>query len=662
MNPLKRIPRNRVTVIGGLLVLVVVSFWMGSSTGGKKDVAAAGDHAAHEEDEATVWTCSMHPQIKMPKPGQCPICFMDLIPLEQGAGDDDEGDAVRLTISENARALAGIATAPVVRRGAVADIRMTGKVALDETRVEMITARIGGRIDKLHVDYTGVPVKRGDHLAEIYSPELIALQRELLEAARAEATAPSTSRLVRGSIQRTFEAAKEKVRLLGFSPKEIERILARETTTDHMTIRANQHGVVLKKLVEEGSYVKEGTPLFHIADLSRVWVMLDAYETDLVWIRLGQKVEFHVEAWPGETFEGTVSFIDPVVDPMTRTVKVRVIAENKDRRLKPDMFVKAVIHAAVSKSGGVKGASLKGKWISPMHPQIVKDHPGTCDICGMPLVPAEELGYVTSGFENVDPLLVPATAPLQTGERAVVYVEVTDTDKPTYEARTVVLGPRVGGSYVVKSGLTEGEMVVINGAFKIDGELQIRAKPSMMSPEGAGGATGHGDHAGSSAGASPQMPDISDKPVSKEFRAQLAPVYETYFEAGEALTKDDLKGAKKALSELVAPVKKVSPPKGEQYEAWGTASKALLKVLEHVDHIEGLPDARSLFEKVSRHVITVYRHYGLPTDEEYFVAFCPMAFGNKGAYWLQEQEKIANPYFGAKMLRCGEIRESMANE
>jgi Cu(I)/Ag(I) efflux system membrane fusion protein len=139
-------------------------------------------------------------------------------------------------------------------------------------------------------------------------------------------------------------------------------------------------------------------------------------------------------------------------------------------------------------------------------------------------------------------------------------------------------------------------------------------------------------------------------------------VYETYFEAGEALTKDDLKGAKKALSELVAPVKKVSPPKGEQYEAWGTASKALLKVLEHARHIEGLPDARSMFEKVSRHIITVNRHCGRPTDGEYFLAFCPMAFGNKGAYWLQEQEKVANPYFGAKMLRCGEIRESMDAE
>ncbi len=157
--------------------------------------------------------------------------------------------------------------------------------------------------------------------------------------------------------------------------------------------------------------------------------------------RLGQKVDFYVEAYPGEIFSGAISFIDPVVDPQSRTVSVRVIADNENLRLKPEMFVRAVVRVDVTGEGGVANESLAGKWISPMHPQVIKDSPGTCDICGMPLVPAEELGYVTSGLEEAPPLLIPSTAPLFTGRRSVVYVEVENTEKPTYEGRIVLLGP-----------------------------------------------------------------------------------------------------------------------------------------------------------------------------------------------------------------------------
>ncbi|MBD3391520.1 MAG: DUF3347 domain-containing protein, partial [Chitinivibrionales bacterium] len=644
-----------------------LSYWLGARFSGSGRSAAENKDAGEAvADAKSSWTCSMHPQIRMPEPGQCPICFMDLIPVTEGDADG-AGQTRRLSMSESARALAGIATAPAVRRSAAADIRMSGKISLDETRVEMISARVAGRIDRLFVDYTGVPVTRGDHLARMYSPQLISLQKELLEASRAASVAGENGGIVQEHTNRTFAAAQEKLHLLGFSDRELERILARGTTSEHMTIRAGQKGIVLKKLVEEGAYVQTGTPLFHIADLTTVWVKLDAYESDLVWLRLGQDVEFSVEAWPGRIFAGTVSFIDPVVDPETRTVNVRVIADNRDGRLKPDMFVRARIRAGVSKSGGVKAsASLKGKWISPMHPQIVKDHPGTCDICGMPLVRAEELGYVTSGLEDVDPLLIPATAPLLTGERAVVYVEIEDAEKPTFEGREVVLGPRVGESYIVKSGIAEGEKVVVNGAFKIDGELQIRAKPSMMSPQSGASSPGHdhqdeessGKKAPGESARGMHVPDISGEPVAEEFRAQLTDMYETYFKAAAALASDDLKGAKAKLARLAQGVAGVTHGKGRHYEAWEVSSRKIRQALEHAAHVGGMPDARRLFEKVSRHVIAVQKHYGHGGERVHYLAFCPMAFGNKGAYWLQTGKEIRNPYFGAKMLKCGEIRET----
>ncbi|MBD3345300.1 MAG: efflux RND transporter periplasmic adaptor subunit [Chitinivibrionales bacterium] len=648
-----KIKKQRLFIIA-LVVSVLAAFLVGRISKGTGSQAHSDAAAAKDAGEDVTWTCSMHPQIQLPEPGQCPICFMDLIPVnESEAGGEHEAPAT-LTLSKHAAALAGIQTIQAVRRGATAKIRMAGKIDFNETKVEMITSRMSGRIDRLYVDYTGIPVKRGDHLARIYSPELVSLQRELLEAKKAANRLDNTgiSGIAEESITRTLEAAKEKLRLLGFSDAELNAILSRGTTSEHMTIRAGQQGVVIKKLVDEGMYVQTGTPLFHIADLQSLWVKLDAYESDLAWLRLGQKATFSVEAWPGENFKGTISFIDPAVDPETRTVKVRVIVDNKEKRLKPEMLVTARVKAHVSKSGKVKGGNLKGKWISPMHPQIVKDGPGTCDICGMPLVPAEELGYVTSGFEDVDPLVVPSTAPLITGERAIVYVRLPDKEKPTFEGREVVLGPRVGDYYVVKSGISEGEPVVVNGAFKIDSELQIRAKPSMMNP-------GHGTTAQASADKThpAAAPAKVSGTVSTEFRKKLNGLFEKYFALANALAGDDLAKSKKAMESLQNHIAATDAPQSKLYKAWRSAKSNLLEALKQKKDIKDLSDARMVFEKISGQVIILQKHYETNTDDHY-LAFCPMAFGNEGAYWLQKKKEIRNPYFGASMLKCGEIKES----
>ncbi|MBN1759847.1 MAG: efflux RND transporter periplasmic adaptor subunit [Chitinispirillaceae bacterium] len=612
------------------------------------------------ERKETVWTCSMHPQIKMNKPGKCPICFMDLIPLSDVKGNDDGGgETTRLSMSERAKALAGIMTAPAVRRGVTSDIRMTGKVAVDETRVEMITARIAGRIDRLYVDYTGVQVSTGDHLAEIYSPELVALQQELLQASKAVANLnANVSEMIRNSTKNMYSAAKEKLRLLGFSENELESILSRNAPSDHMLIRAGQRGVVLRKLVDEGAYVQTGSPLFKIGDLRKLWVILDAYESDLVWIRIGQKVVFMVEAFPGQQFDGTISFIDPVIDPHTRTARVRAVVDNSDGRLKPDMFVKADIKASLSKSGAVRNIALRGKWLCPMHSQVIKKGPGTCDICGMPLIKAEELGYVTSGFEDVEPLVIPATAPLFTGERSLVYVEISDAQEPTYEARSVVLGPRVGSYYIVRSGISEGEKVVVNGAFKIDGELQIRGKPSMMQPQEASGSEQqHALHPHEhSMNSGEEMPVMSDTPVSDGFLKMLNKVTASYLTVADELANDDLEASVKEFGVLRDLVAKAENVEGEQFKAWNVAKRTLKNELDYVRHIKEITDARSLFEKVSRQIISLEKQYLKDDGTDHFLAFCPMAFNNSGAYWVQKGDSIRNPYFGVKMLKCGEIK------
>jgi len=477
-----------------IYILAIIVLAVAAYIGGKLSVKApaaetAGDHTEHASKEPTIWTCSMHPQIKLPKPGKCPICFMDLIPLE--SSDDDDAGARNISVSPYAAKLMELETAPVMRRFMAAEVRMVGKVDYDETKVSYISAWVPGRIDRLFVDYTGIPVKKGEHMVELYSPELLTAQQELLQAIETLANLKdSQSTLLRETAEQTVVAAREKLRLWGFTADQIKEIETRGTPSDHMTIYAPAGGIVIHKNAQEGMYVQTGTRIYTIANLSKVWVQLDAYESDLDWLRYGQKVTFTTESLPGETFEGTIAFIDPVLNPATRTVSVRVNVDNRDLKMKPGMFVRATAHPLITADGKVANPSLENKWICPMHPEIVKDESGDCDICGMPLVTAQDLGYVMKA-ETTAPLVIPASAPLLTGVRAIVYVEVPDTDKPTYEGREIVLGRKAGDYYVVKSGLKEGERVVTKGNFKLDAELQIRAKPSMMTPEGGGGGGMH---------------------------------------------------------------------------------------------------------------------------------------------------------------------------
>lgn len=442
------------------------------------------------EDASTSWTCSMHPQIRRNKPGKCPICGMELVPVKKTTMG-----MRTVSISPNARELLQIETSPVERRYVTAQVRMVGTVEYDETRLSHITAWVSGRLDRLYVDYEGIQVKEGDHLVYIYSEQLYSAQEELLQAIQFQQNRQDNPSTLIRPID-LVASAREKLRLLGLTIEQIAEIEQRGSASEHLTIYSPSSGIVVEKEKQEGDRVRTGDRIYTVADLSQLWVLLDAYESDLPWLRFGQSVEFTTEAYPGEVFEGQIAFIDPVLNQDTRTVKVRVNVANVDGRLKPEMFVRAVVKSQVAAGGRVLDPSLAGKWISPMHPEIVRDAPGACDVCGMPLVRAESLGYVTAEPEpSSKPLVIPVSAALVTGTRAIVYVQIPNAETPTYEGREVVLGSRAGDYYLVRSGVSEGELVVSRGNFKLDSALQISAKPSMMTPQGGGGG---GHHHGSS--------------------------------------------------------------------------------------------------------------------------------------------------------------------
>ena len=626
------------------VILVVITFLAGyffhallkqSTTG--QEHKKTGQQTA--EQTPAWWTCSMHPHIRLPKPGICPLCPMALIPVTTEEGEIGER---QITFSQEALKLMEVQTSPVERKFVEAEIRMVGKVDYDETRVKNITAWVPGRIDRLYVDFTGIKVSKGDHMVDLYSPELISAQAELLQALKAVGSiSDNTSDLMKRTTLAMLEASRDKLRLLGLADAQIDKIESSGGPVTHITIYSPMGGVVIHKHATEGMYVNTGTPIYTLADLSRLWVMLDAYESDLPWVRYGQEVQFSTEAYPGQVFKGKISFRDPILNEKTRTVKVRLNVDNPDGKLKPGMFVRSVLRAKVAQGGAAMDPELAGKWICPMHPSVVKDQPDKCDICGMDLVATESL-YAAAIEPNEPPLVIPATAPLITGKRAVVYVRIPNTDKPTFEGRQVVLGPRAADYYLVREGLAEGEIVVTNGNFKIDSALQIQAKPSMMSAE-----SGH------------EIFEVPD-----EYRRQLWGVVEKYLLLQDALASDDKDGAARAAGETLEALSAVemSLVSDNAHNAWMANSMKMKAALDKIKDANAIEPMREGFDGLSNELIAVVGQFGVYEGKTLYKMNCPMAFNNKGADWLQTDRDIRNPYFGASMLTCGQVMEVIGEE
>lgn len=413
-----------------ILLLGVLLGWIFFRNSGGHAPMSPGDLKASLSEADAIYTCSMHPQIRQNEPGKCPICGMELIPMKsagaasQGSGEKPRGPYLH-TMSPEAVALANVQTARVDSVDSDQELSLSGRITVNEQNLAVITANFSGRIEKLFIDFTGQPVKKGQRLATLYSPDLITAQKELLEAGRNKESNPTLYRAVR-----------EKLKLWKISDAQIASIEAAGEVRQQIDIHADVAGIVLKRGFSTGDFVSKGNTLFEIADLTQVWVMLDAYESDLAQIQIGDRVAFTVASMPGREFTSTVSFVDPVVNPQTRTASVRAEMANPGFILKPDMFVNAKVRSGMPS----RAASA--------HPKRV--------------------------------LQVPKSAVLWTGERSVVYVEASMNGLPAFEMREVTLGPRAGAFYHIIEGLKPGEKVVVNGVFSIDASAQLSGNYSMM--------------------------------------------------------------------------------------------------------------------------------------------------------------------------------------
>jgi Cu(I)/Ag(I) efflux system membrane fusion protein len=593
--------------LGIILAFTIIAFLAGYLISG-----SSGEYSEEiaETGEVEMWTCSMHPQIRQPEPGLCPICGMDLIPVEQEHSDHELGPA-ELELSSTARKLADIQTTMVERKWIPHQVRLYGKVAVDETRYKTITAWVGGRITELYVDYTGVTVKKGQPLLQLYSPDLYVAQKEYLQAVQSA----SNAYLHRESISK-------KLLFYGLTKEQVDSLEKSGQADPYTIIRAPIGGVVLKKKALNGEYVQTGTVLYEIADLSRVWVYLNVYETDLPFLERGQGVSFQLKAFPGKQFYGKIDFIDPVLDPQSRTIKVRVTAANNDLKLKPGLLVTATV--------------------------FIKKRP-----------------------REENPLVIPASAALLTGERAVVYV--ADASKEgVFAGREVVLGERLNDHFIVARGLTSGERVVTNGAFKIDSEMQIRAKKSMMNPQGDGGMASHA-HAEMASTEQPQHGDgetltghaqmkekqsVQKERMPENFYKQLEPVIGHYYTVQQALSQDDgEKGAEAAENLKIA----IAAMDADYGHGWAEIYGKLGRSAEALAVTENINEERKAFERLSDTLIQIVSAYGIPEDMVVEQYHCPMAFDDKGADWLSNRGKVENPYYGSQMFRCGSKVKSFSD-
>lgn len=385
-----------------------------------KQTAQIHEHSSMSEgqtvESSQIWTCSMHPQIRQPEPGDCAICGMDLIPLEEGGSDNP----LVLEMSEAAVKLANIQTTTIGQTGSSSakELRLTGKVQADERQAASQVTHVSGRIEKLFVTFTGEQVAKGQKIATIFSPELITAQRELIEAAKLKDLNPQL-----------LEAARNKLRFLKIGEQTIQQIEDTEKIQENFTVYADESGVVTQRRVSVGDYIESGGVLFDLMNLHKVWVLFDAYEENLATISLGDRIEFTTPAIPNKTFKTRVTFIDPMLDASTRTVSIRAEVNNQGGLLKPEMLV---------------------------------------------------TGILENKTKNKTTLTVPKSAVLWTGKRSIIYVKLPDTDIPSFEFKEVELGESLGNSYQILSGLNAGDEVVTYGSFTIDAAAQLNNQASMM--------------------------------------------------------------------------------------------------------------------------------------------------------------------------------------
>ncbi|MGB7324849.1 MAG: efflux RND transporter periplasmic adaptor subunit, partial [Rubripirellula sp.] len=509
----------------------------------------------------------------------------------------------------------------------------------DESQLSTISAYIDGRLEKMYANYAGVKVNEGDDLALIYSPQLYTAQTEFIMSMNSDGKI-GRFQISGGDLNKM---ARENLAELGMTQGQIDQLGQSGKPMSRIRIKSPQSGTVIEKSAVEGDYVKTGHKLYRVADLSSVWLMLDLFPDDASAVRFGQQVEAEIQSMPGEVFTGRVAFIDPTVNATTRTVRVRVEIMNFDGKLRPGDYATARVTVPAIPMDQVYDPALANKFISPMHPQVIRDQPGKCPLCDMDLVPTSQLGFAAEPLPMQQVVTVPRDAVLLAGENSVIYVE---TEPGRFEIRRVTVGPMNRKEAVIVEGLSAGETVATGGNFLIDSQMQLAGNPSLMDPT----------KAPSYSPGPLELPNSIPVMLATDAGKTLDRTYDAYFEIQCAMAADQTPPPV-ALNTLIAGLRELEMSAGVPDEAqrkFATARRA-------ASRMDGsLETAREAYRGVSHALLraaTVAR--GPKTAQKLAHYYCPMVPGG-GGDWMQPGGDLQNPYWGSEMLTCGEVVRDMA--
>ena len=459
--------RNRLLIIIGVVLAVAAGSWLAYRTSTTHEHTLVKTTSPEGE---VYWTCPMHPQVRLKSPGTCPICGMKLVerpaddmqspsadgdkppvnkdrrvlywydamkpevhfdkpgkspfmdmPLVPKYADDSE-DAGAIEIDPRMVQSLGVRTAPVIRSSVTASAEAVGSVTVDETRIFAIESRTAGWVERLDVRAVGEPVRRGQTVAGVYSPDLYAAQAELVLAGRSGDRA-------------LIDAARQRLALLGVSSAQVDEVVRRGEAQRQVAIASPANGIVTELNVRQGQQVAPAMPLMRIADLSRVWITVELPESQAGSLQAGQQATARLRALPGKEFTGEVQYVYPRLESATRTASARIVFDNPQGELKPGMYAEVML--AVRAHQGHESAAL----------------------------------------------LVPSEAVIRTGTRTVVIVAQAHN---RFRPARVETGPESQGQTVILAGLDEGERVVVSGQFLIDSEASLRGALQRMGGESTG--------------------------------------------------------------------------------------------------------------------------------------------------------------------------------
>ena len=628
----------------GAGVLLIVLLGIAQRVGWLKTAGETQSSSSVGSAEA-VHTCPMHPQIRQPGLGDCPICGMPLVPATAGGADLDE---FAVSIEPAQRRLANIKTVTVTEQPVSRQLQTIGSIEIDESRQATISSYIDGRLEKIYADYTGVEVQEGDHLAVVYSPQIYSAQIEYLEAKKTlESSSDSALASIREAQEKLADNSRQRLLELGMTADQLKELDATETAKSRLTIYAPMGGTVIEKLAEEGKYIEAGEPIYRIADLAMVWLMLELFPEDASRIRFGQQVQARLSSNPNEVLTGRVAFIAPNVDPSSRTVGVRVEFTNEQRKLRPGDYAEATITIPIGPEGEIYDKDLAGKWISPMHPQIIRDQPGPCPVCGMQLVPTTRYGFAATPVDQPVSVTIPRSALLLAGQNSVAYVE---TEAGRFELRVVKIGPFLKDNVVILEGIEPGEQVATSGNFLIDSQMQLAGKPSLIDPT---------RYVRKFRNVPLEFDSIDISVIGGKSGEQLEELYSRYFEIRTAFAAD-----KKPVEESSLSLHELSTQLTSSEDVTDQAKEQLSIVTENAEHLHHLPleQARMQFKPISHAILELATQIRGEGNERVFRHFfCPMVKEGEGD-WLQFEERISNPYYGSQMLRCGELIRTLPPE